>query len=113
MNKEIKKLGLEIAKELEKNFHPYAKVEITVEGVKIVEDLCFEPSGADSVKIDTKVSENKNGKPMFYDEYLASKEDNAKLLQLLSEIARGNFQCDIDSRKLAIKLFNQFLYLDK
>lgn len=113
MDKEIKKLGLEIAKELEKSFHPHTKVEITEDGVKIVEDLCFEPSGADSVKTDTEVSKNKSDKPMFYDEYLASKEDNTKLLKLLSEIARGNFQCDIDTRKLAIKLFNQFLYLDK
>ncbi|EAC6174068.1 hypothetical protein EG367_08330 [Listeria monocytogenes] len=53
MNDKIKNLGLEIAKELEKEFHPYTKVEITVEGVKIVEDLCFEPIGADSAKTDT------------------------------------------------------------
>ncbi|EAD0431848.1 hypothetical protein AFU33_13635 [Listeria monocytogenes] len=53
MNDKIKNLGLEIAKELEKEFHPYTKVEITVDGVKIVEDLCFEPIGADSKKTDT------------------------------------------------------------
>ncbi|HCY9089916.1 TPA: hypothetical protein O2E50_001914 [Listeria monocytogenes] len=56
MNDKIKNLGLEIAKELEKEFHPYTKVEITVDGVKIIEDLCFEPVGADSMKTDTNNS---------------------------------------------------------
>lgn len=53
MTVEEKIEALKIAKELEKEFHPYAKVEITVDGVKIVENLCFEPNGADSKKIDT------------------------------------------------------------
>ncbi|HDA6392141.1 TPA: hypothetical protein O5N58_002913 [Listeria monocytogenes] len=53
MNDNIKKAGNEIIKELEISFNPYTRVVITVDGVKIVEDLCFEPIGADPAKTDT------------------------------------------------------------
>lgn len=54
MNDNIKKAGNEIIKELEISFNPYTRVVITVDGVRIVEDLAFEPLRVSSDTTDTK-----------------------------------------------------------
>ncbi|HBL4763073.1 TPA: hypothetical protein ACSKNL_000650 [Listeria innocua] len=54
MKDNIKKAGNEIIKELEISFNPYTRVVITVDGVRIVEDLAFEPLRVSSDTTDTK-----------------------------------------------------------
>lgn len=54
MNDNIKKAGNEIIKELEISFNPYTRVVITVDGVRIVDDLAFEPLRVSSDTTDTK-----------------------------------------------------------